>query len=238
MGFVPLRVLTWNLLHGRAVPPAGRDLFDEFAAALAGWSWDVALLQECPPWWPDRLGLRLGVDARLVLTSRNSLLVLRRAIATRWPDVAKSSGGGCNAILVRGDQVLEHRTLRLRTWPERRWLQAVRLRSGVWLGNLHATVHNARAAEDEARTAARALVEWAGATPTILGGDFNVRSLALEELGFRFAGGHDVDLVFARGLATAGAPADVLERGHLSDHAPVAVTVHGPADPQAPAQET
>ena len=50
-----LRVLTWNLYHGRADPPAGRPLFDEFAAMLAGWSWDVALLQEVPPWWPPQL---------------------------------------------------------------------------------------------------------------------------------------------------------------------------------------
>src|SRR5947209_8170304 len=27
----PVRVLTWNLFHGRAVPPAGRELFEEFA---------------------------------------------------------------------------------------------------------------------------------------------------------------------------------------------------------------
>ena len=47
-----LRVLTWNLMHGRSVPPAGRDLRAEFTAALAGWEWDVALLQEVPPWWP------------------------------------------------------------------------------------------------------------------------------------------------------------------------------------------
>ena len=59
-----MRVLTWNLLHGRAVPPAGRDLFDEFADALAGWEWDVALLQEVPPWWPAELrGARLGAEA-------------------------------------------------------------------------------------------------------------------------------------------------------------------------------
>jgi len=31
---VSLRVLTWNLLHGRAVPPAGHELLDEFAQAL------------------------------------------------------------------------------------------------------------------------------------------------------------------------------------------------------------
>jgi len=31
-----MNVLTWNLFHGRAQPPAGRDLQLEFAAALAG----------------------------------------------------------------------------------------------------------------------------------------------------------------------------------------------------------
>src|ERR1700749_3857557 len=98
-----MRVLTWNLLHGRSVPPAGRELFDEFARALAGWEWDVALLQEVPPWWPAGLGERLRADSRSVLTSRNALLAVRRAVAVRWPDVIKSNGGGANALLVRGD---------------------------------------------------------------------------------------------------------------------------------------
>ena len=53
-----LRVLTWNLMHGRARPSAGRDLRPEFTAALAGWEWDVALLQEVPPWWPEPLARR------------------------------------------------------------------------------------------------------------------------------------------------------------------------------------
>ena len=55
-----MRVLSWNLYHGRAVPPAGRDLQAEFTAALAGWAWDVALLQECPPWWPAPLAIACG----------------------------------------------------------------------------------------------------------------------------------------------------------------------------------
>ena len=37
-----------------------------------------------------------------MLTSRNWLLFLRRAISVRNPDLLKSNGGGCNAILVRG----------------------------------------------------------------------------------------------------------------------------------------
>jgi endonuclease/exonuclease/phosphatase family metal-dependent hydrolase len=224
LGFVSLRVLTWNVLHGRAVPSAGRDLLDEFAHALEGWAWDVALLQEVPPWWPELLGQRLRADARMVLTSRNSLLPLRRAIAVRWPDLIRSNGGGANALLVRGQRIEEHRTLRLRTWPERRRLQAARLESGVWVGNLHATVHDEAAAVAEARRAALMLSRWADTSAAVLGGDFNVRSLSLSDTGFTLAGGHDVDLVFARGLVAAS-PAEVLERGRLSDHAPVAVTL-------------
>ena len=58
-----MRVLTWNLFHGRAVPDAPRSLRAEFAAAIAGWSWDVALLQEVPPWWPPELGRAAGASS-------------------------------------------------------------------------------------------------------------------------------------------------------------------------------
>jgi endonuclease/exonuclease/phosphatase family metal-dependent hydrolase len=227
---MPLRVLTWNLMHGRAVPAAGRELFDEFAGALAGWEWDVALLQEVPPWWASELGQRLGAGWRSVLTSRNALLALRRAVAVRWPDRIKSNGGGANAILVRGLEVVEHRRRLLGWWPERRWLHAVRLSTGVWVGNLHT-----EARPDQGQLAAATLLEWAGGAPAVLGGDFNVRDLPLD--GFARIGGSGVDQVFAAGGApvTGGAPveggapvggsAQVLARGSLSDHAPVLVTM-------------
>ncbi|HZB06539.1 MAG TPA: hypothetical protein VE449_08110, partial [Thermoleophilaceae bacterium] len=74
-----MRVLSWNLYHGRDHPPdpalftlrsrllriternethvqANRPLFDEFAGWLAGHEWDVALLQEAPPLWFRKLG--------------------------------------------------------------------------------------------------------------------------------------------------------------------------------------
>jgi endonuclease/exonuclease/phosphatase family metal-dependent hydrolase len=212
-----MRVLTWNLLHGRSVPPAGRDLFDEFAAALAAWDWDVALLQEVPPWWPPALAVCLHADQRLVLTSRNALLPARRAVATRWPDLIKSNGGGCNAILVRGDAIAEHRWRRLCVWPERRWVHAVRLRSAdVWAANLHGG-----GALRDAHRAADSALRWAGERPVILGGDFNIRDLSLD--GFSYAGGNDVDLVFVRGFEPVGC--EVPDRGALSDHAPVLQTV-------------
>lgn len=218
-----LRVLTWNLKHGRSEPGSGRQLLDEFTAALAGWTWDVALLQEVPPWWPAALAARLGdCEQRSVLTSRNSFLPLRRAIAVRWPDLIKSNGGGANAILARRMAIEEHRTLRLCLWPERRQLQGVRLASGVWVANLHATVGDDAGARRDAERARRRVLEWAAGSPLILGGDFNVRSLSLDGLGY--AGGHDVDLVFAAGLAPVEEAA-VLDRGTLSDHAPVLATL-------------
>ena len=77
-------------------------MLNEFAAALAGWEWDVALLQEVPPWWPPLLAQARGAQERHVLTSRNFGLPLRRAISERNPDILKANGGGANAILVRG----------------------------------------------------------------------------------------------------------------------------------------
>jgi endonuclease/exonuclease/phosphatase family metal-dependent hydrolase len=210
-----MRVLTWNLLHGRSVPPAGRDLFDEFCGALGGWEWDVALLQEVPPWWPAALGDRLGADERLVLTSRNALLPARRAIAVRWPDVIKSNGGGANAILLRTDTVVQHRWRRLCLWPERRWVHAVRgEHGGAWFANLH----GGGPMRDVVRAAA-GVTRWAKHAPIVFGGDFNIRSPTLD--GFEYAGGHEVDHVFVRGLKPVAS--EVLDRGRLSDHAPVRV---------------
>jgi endonuclease/exonuclease/phosphatase family metal-dependent hydrolase len=222
VGLVP-RVLTWNLAHGRAVPPAGHYLLDEFSAVLTSWEWDLALLQEVPPWWPPLLAGAANAGQRSVLTSRNALLPLRRAVATRWPDVIKSNGGGANAILVRGGVIAEQRTKRLCLLPERRWLQAVRLADGAWFGNLHATVRDDAAARREALRAATTLLRWAAGSPAVLGGDFNVRALELP--GLELIGGHDVDHVFATGPRGDG-KAELLERGQLSDHAPVLVELH------------
>ena len=145
-----------------------------------------------------------------------------RAVAVRWPDVIKASGGGANAILARAPQrIVEHRRLRLRLVPERRMLHAVRLARGCWVGNLHATVHNERAALAEAARAARTMLGWAGGEPLVLGGDFNVRGLVLP--GLSRVGSEDVDYLFAAGLR-AGGSCDVLARGRLSDHAPIAAT--------------
>jgi endonuclease/exonuclease/phosphatase family metal-dependent hydrolase len=219
-----LDILTWNLKHGRAEPGAGHDLLPDFSGALAAWRWDVALLQEVPPWWPQPLAAATGASARHVLTSRNLGLPARRTLARRWPDLMKSNGGGANAILVRAPTtVTDHREALLCRLPERRRVHAVRLASGVWIANLHATAHSTRAAQRDSATAGATVTGWAGAAPCILGGDFNLRRLTLD--GFTHAGGHDVDHVFVRGLEPRGV--DVLDRGQLSDHAPVTTTLAG-----------
>jgi len=228
---VLLRVLTWNLMHGRSLPPAGRDLSDEFAEALARWEWDVALLQEVPPWWPAAFERRLGATAAVVLTSRNFGLALRRAVAVRRPDLIKSNGGGASAVLVRGQAISERRIERLAILPERRWLLGVRLGRGAgpWVGNLHANGRPVPAAGRELRRAAAAIGRWAGPdAPIVLGGDFNlvVPSLA----GYVVAAGHHVDHILVRGFEVASRPS-VLDRGPLSDHAPVCVGLTPAATP-------
>jgi endonuclease/exonuclease/phosphatase family metal-dependent hydrolase len=212
--------LTWNLFHGRAVPGARRSLQHEFAAALASWAWDVALLQEVPPWWPGPLAAAAGAVQRRALTSRNSLLPLRRWAAQRWPDLVKSQGGGANAILVRGEEIVEDRAVTLRRFPERRVAHGVRLASGVWVVNLHATAHSPRRAQADLD---RAIDAWGGASPLVLGGDLNLRDpRGLERLASR-----DVDHLPVRGLVRAGPP-EVLHRGPLSDHPPLAVSLSRP----------
>ncbi|MCW3038175.1 MAG: endonuclease/exonuclease/phosphatase family protein [Solirubrobacterales bacterium] len=219
-----MRIVTWNLFHGRGLPNAGRDLQDEFAAALAGWAWDVALLQEVPPWWPVALGRRCEASARMALTSRNALLPARRLLARHVPDLVKSNGGGSNAILVRGHAIADHRTVVLRHRPERRVAHAVRLEDGTWIGNLHAQVHSEAFAQADLAVAAVTLDEWAGGIthPVILGGDTNTHRPHAGDL--RVMGGHNVDFVLARGWEAQG-PREVLEHGTLSDHVPVAVTL-------------
>jgi endonuclease/exonuclease/phosphatase family metal-dependent hydrolase len=212
-----MRVVTWNLFHGRAIPGAGRSLQHEFAGALASWAWEVALLQEVPPWYPGPLAQAAGAVQRRALTSRNALLPLRRWAAERWPDVVKSQGGGANAILVRGEEIVEDRAVTLRRWPERRVAHGVRLASGVGVVNLHATAHSPRRARADLD---RAIEAWGGANPLVLGGDLNLR----DPRGLERVASRGVDHVLVRGLVRAGAP-EVLDRGTLSDHPPLAVSL-------------
>jgi len=212
-----MRVLSWNLYHGRALPGTGRGLLNEYAALIGSWEWDVALLQEVPPWWPALLPCD---DSAMVLTSRNVGLALREAIAKRAPDAIKSNGGGANAILVRGGRIEATARRRLRVWPERRVVHGV-LFTGVWVANIHSQVRPHSKTRRDNLLAAASVRRWAGDAPAIIGGDFNVTDPVVP--GFERAGGRGVDHVFARHLRRARAR--TLERGSLSDHPPIWVEV-------------
>jgi hypothetical protein len=252
-----VRVVSWNLFHGRAVPPAGRPLLHEFATTLAGWEWDVALLQEVPPWWPPLLARACGDDVVLahVRTSRNAALPVRRADSARRPDLLKANGGGANAILLRGGLGYDaHARRRLRLRPERRWVHAVRLVDpargpfdGTWVGN----VHGQKGAWDggpglvhpltDLRASADALDRWTAAgrgghdAPVLLGGDLNLPRDAVPPAlpdGWMRIASSGPDHVTGRGIVAVG-DSWRPERGSLSDHAALAVTV-APAATIAP----
>src|SRR5215210_4888379 len=103
-----MRVLSWNLYHGRDFPPdealftprsrllrvsvrnethvqVNRSLSREFGGWLAGRDWDVALLQEAPPLWFRAFRRRTGAEGARVLTSRNVLPPLQRLLAFTNP---------------------------------------------------------------------------------------------------------------------------------------------------------
>jgi len=265
--------LSWNLFHGRDFPPdpelltirsrllrrsernathlqVNRDLRAAFEAVLATASWDVALLQECPPRWIGPLAVACAAEAHAVLTSRNSLGRLRSLAARINPDLIASNEGGSNLTLVRAATVLERRGMVLSPGPrpERRAMALSRIeldRGGeLCIANLHASAGASlrEHAEAEVLAAAERATEWAAGAPLILGGDLNLRpreSTAFGELERRYGlapatGPGSLDHLLASGLGVEVPPAawpperrEVRARGRairLSDHAPVQAT--------------
>jgi endonuclease/exonuclease/phosphatase family metal-dependent hydrolase len=199
---LPLRVLSWNLYHGRDFPPdealftlrsrlfrvterdathvqVNRPLRDEFAHMIAGYEWDVAFLQETPPLWFRELGERTRSNGVRVLTSRNVVPPLQRLAANLNPDLIASWEGGSNQLFVRAPgRILEHRKLTLAIRPEQRrmiWTR-VRLASGetVCAANLHASAGLPRKASAELFSAAEHALAWSAGDPLVFGGDTNL----------------------------------------------------------------
>jgi endonuclease/exonuclease/phosphatase family metal-dependent hydrolase len=264
--------LTWNLLHGRDFPPdpelrtwrqrlwpgeyrrgdwvqVNRPLLAEFGTMLAGWEWDVAMLQEAPPRWLRPLASACGAGGVSALTSRNSLAFARAAIADWNPDLIASNEGGSNQLLVRPPwRVADVRRVELARRPERRTALWARLEDGagqvVCVVSMHATAEgdHTRAAHELLRVAGLC-VEWEPDAPLVLGGDMNLRPRehpwAFAELRARYglapATADDaVDHVLGRGVEIVLPPRrfraeerDVVRadgaRVRLSDHAPVEV---------------
>ena len=146
-----LRVLAWNVAHGRDFPPrpsrrrfrsllfrttlydethvqVNRSLYEEFAAVLAARDWDVCVLQEFPPRWADQLAERCDAVAFGALTSRNWLAPLRNLVAERNPDLMGSWEGGSNLTLARPPwRIVEASSVLLNPLRERRLRERRRL---------------------------------------------------------------------------------------------------------------
>ena len=158
----------------------------------------------------------------MALTSRNGLLPVRRAIAARNPDLLAAAGGGCNALLVRGMPVAEHRTRELTRRPERRVMHGVRLGELGWVVNLHASTHPPEQRRADLLGAAETALAWAAGTPLVFGGDLNSTRPAMP--GLEHVGGNHVDHFFVAGGLVGGA-VEVLDAAPLSDHQPLRVAV-------------
>ena len=198
-----MRVLSWNLYHGRDFPPdkalftlrsrllrvterdathvqVNRSLFREFAGWLADHEWDVALLQEAPPLWFRGFARRTGASGARALTSRNVVPPLQRLAAWANPDLIASWEGGSNQLLVRDPgRVVEQRRMTLTLRPERRtmvWAR-VELPDGetVCFANLHASAGLPQKATAEVLAAAASAIEWSEGQPLVFGGDLNLR---------------------------------------------------------------
>jgi endonuclease/exonuclease/phosphatase family metal-dependent hydrolase len=175
-----------------------------------------------PPWWPPPLAAATGASARMALTSRNTCLGVRRAIASRKPDLLKSNGGGCNALLVRGGSIREHRVRELTRRPERRVMHGIALDGAGWVVNLHGSTHPPEQRRADLLLAAATALEWAAGAPLVFGGDLNSTRPAMP--GMRHVAGHHVDHVFTEGRPAA-AEAELLDAGTLSDHRPLRVAI-------------
>jgi endonuclease/exonuclease/phosphatase family metal-dependent hydrolase len=198
-----MRVLSWNLYHGRDFPPdpalftlrsrllrrternathvqVNRPLLDEFARVLDGLEWDIALLQEAPPRWFGELQHRTGGDGVRTLTSRNVVPPLQGLLADWNPDLIASWEGGSNQILARPPaRIAAHRELTIARRPERRRMHWIRLElpdgPPLCVANLHATAGRPAQAGPEVLAAAAAAVDWSGEAPLVFGGDLNLR---------------------------------------------------------------
>lgn len=253
MAGVPIRVVSWNLFHGRSQPAVRGNLLPAFASALAAQRWDVCALQEVPPWWPAALGRELGASVRVTRTSllRASCPRTQERIHRRDPERLGVRGAGVNALLVRpsAGEIIDHRQARLRRAPQRRTMHGVALLQPagdvVWFVNLH--THNKPESEAARDTllALRLARAWAAGRHGTAGepedrivvlGDVNLKVPAgLVRLeGFEQLHGRHVDHILGRGVGLAGdaiaVRAQLAPGGPaLSDHRLIGATLKGAA---------
>jgi hypothetical protein len=260
-----VRTLSWNIFHGLDKPPdadlvtwrsrllrvtemnathaqVNRPLLEEFTRVLAGFDWDLALLQEAPPRWLSPLARGAGArGAASALTARNWGAAVRTWLAERNPDIMGSREGGSNQLLVRPPwRIAETRRFTLTRRPERRRMLWARLLGPgdalLTVANMHLSARDSPKAGREAILAAERAVAWSGDDPLIFGGDLNAPD-TVDELRVRFGlkpkpGPEPIEHLLGRGLEVVTPPRALApearevpgpegRRLRLSDHPPL-----------------
>jgi endonuclease/exonuclease/phosphatase family metal-dependent hydrolase len=228
-----LLVRTWNVFHGRTVPPSGRTYLERMIRLVTADGPHVVALQEVPVFALGRLERWSGMAALGAVARPARLGRLGRRLTELAPDVFRSLfNGQANALLVRPDLTLAGEQTIVVLNPgalrERRVCQCLRLHAGertILVANFHATAHVPELARAELERVARVV---AGGEPVIVCGDFNLPRTGLPGFSVPIGG---VDQIVVRGLEFERPPARWPRdrrrfEGHfLSDHAPVEAVV-------------
>ena len=196
--------MTWNVFHGRDWPPEPElqvrahkgnfrrgprlgkryeqtnwDLVDRFADLIRGIEWDIALFQEFPPSWKERMAAACGAEAHRAFSGRNWFQPLTSLIGRWRPDLLGAWEGGSNTTLVRpgAGPIAERQRVVLTRKPETRVMTLTRMESGLCVANVHVST-KPTSAELELLDGAERATALAGSGPLVFGGDFNVRPKA------------------------------------------------------------
>jgi endonuclease/exonuclease/phosphatase family metal-dependent hydrolase len=191
-----LQVRTWNIAHGRDVPPAGdshrhvrRKHLREMANMMTEEHPDVILLQEVPVWAGDLLREATGMGitvapvygAHVPFVHVPLPLAVGASLGRALPDLVRTQlEGQANALLygpelllvsARRVQINEHQRFR----GEPRVVQLVRLRHRKLgrefvVGNVHANQGENR---QQLERAGYLTAQFARGAPAVLGGDLN-----------------------------------------------------------------
>lgn len=190
-----LLVRTWNIAHGRDVPPgpgyghARRKLLEEMCAVMVQDDPDIVLLQEVPVWAGSLLHEATGMGVTLAHAYGAHVpflhvplpLAAGAALGKALPDVVRTQFEGQgqavlyspDLLLVSARRVQLNERRRLRGEPRIAQLVRLRVRKlGVELavGNVHA---DPRGAPVQLEKAGFVLERFARGAPMILGGDLN-----------------------------------------------------------------
>jgi endonuclease/exonuclease/phosphatase family metal-dependent hydrolase len=187
----PVLIRSWNLFHGRIVPPRRRHYLEDMIRLVTEDRPDVVLLQEVPAWALGRLGGWSGMTAIGDVAQPPGLGVppipaeLGRRVTAVHPRLLRSAfTGQGNAILLAPSlRPVAHEVLTLNPRPfrratsdrlalgsrrrlawakERRICTFVRTEPGLVLANLHATAsRDPRLPAAELARAATFVDEWA-----------------------------------------------------------------------------